>query len=91
MEAIDRPTADFIQTTTGTDLHLEDDEEVIDMCRAWKNSIEQAEARGEDRGQLNERLASIRNVMNSLDVSVSRAMEILCIPVEEQKKYISMV
>ena len=51
MQAIDRNTADFIQTTTGTDLHLNDDDEVINMCRAWENSMKQAEARGEARGE----------------------------------------
>ena len=51
MQAIDRNTADFIQTTTGTDLHLKDDDEVINMCRAWENSMKQAEARGEARGE----------------------------------------
>ena len=87
MKSLDRATADFIQTTTGTNLHLEDDEEVIDMCKAWKNSLKQAE----DKGKASERINSIRNVMKTLDVTVTRAMEILCIPVEEQKKYISMV
>ena len=87
MKNVDRSTADFIQTTTGTDLHLDDDEEVIDMCKAWKNSLKQAE----DKGKASERINSIRNVMKTLDVTVTRAMEILCIPVEEQKKYISMV
>lgn len=50
MKAIDRPTACFIQTTTGTDLHLENNEEVIDVCKAWKNSMNQAEAKGKAKG-----------------------------------------
>ena len=51
MQAIDRNTADFIQTTTGTNLHLKDDDEVINMCRAWENSMKQAEARGVAKGE----------------------------------------
>ena len=51
MKSLDRATADFIQTTTGTNLHLEDDEEVIDMCKAWKNSIDQAKAEGKAEGK----------------------------------------
>lgn len=47
---VDRATADFIQTTTGTDLHLNSDEEVINVCKAWKNSIDQAEAKGKAKG-----------------------------------------
>ena len=50
MQTIDRNTADFIQTTTGTDLHLKDKDEVIDMCKAWDNSMKQAEAKGEAKG-----------------------------------------
>ena len=59
------------------------------MTYQMKIAEERAEA--EARGEHNERLASIRNVMKSLDVNVSRAMEILCIPAEEQKKYIPLV
>ena len=29
-------TAEFIQTATGTSFDIDDEEEVIDMCRAWK-------------------------------------------------------
>lgn len=48
---VDRATADFIQTITGTDLHLKDDEEVINVCKAWKNSMDQAEAKGKAAGK----------------------------------------
>lgn len=57
------------------------------MCRAWENSMNKAKAEGKDL----ERISSIRNVMKSLNVTVNRAMDILCIPPEEQKKYISLV
>ena len=50
MKNVDRTTADFIQTTTGTDLRLDDNDEVIDMCKAWKNSIEQAKAEERKNG-----------------------------------------
>ena len=92
---VDRATAEFVQTATGTDFEINKNDEVIDMCKAWKNSMDQAKAagkaEGKAEGQLSERLISIRNVMKTLDVTVNRAMEILCIPAEEQKKYISMV
>ena len=48
MQAIDRNTADFIQTTTGTDLHLKDDDEVINMCRAWEEQKELGIGQGID-------------------------------------------
>ncbi len=95
LEKVDRATAEFIQTATGTSFDIDDEEEVIDMCRAWKNSMDQAKTEGILAGRLegqdNERLSSIRNVMKNLGVSIQRAMEILGIPAEEQKKYISMI
>ena len=74
---------------------LKEDDEVINVCRAWENALNKAktesEARGEAKGKDSERLNSIRNVMKSLNVTVNRAMEILCIPADEQKKYISLL
>ena len=68
MKNIDRTTADFIQTTTGTDLHLDDKEEVIDMCKAWKNSMKQAE----DKGREAERKDAILNLIATIkDISAT--------------------
>ena len=103
LERVDRATAEFIQTATGTNFAIEEDEEVIDVCRAWKNSMDQAKSEGllagreegiragRVEGQDKERLSSIRNVMMNLGVSVHRAMEIIGIPIDEQEKYISMI
>ena len=75
LQAIDRNTADFIQTTTGTDLHLKDDDEVINMCRAWENSMKQAEARGEARGEAKGE-ARLSRLMSHL-LSLGKTDEIL--------------
>mgnify|MGYP006916048136 CR=1 FL=1 len=99
LEQVDRDTVDFIQAVTGTKFDIDETEEVINVCRAWENSINRAkaegetrgEARGEAKGKESERLNSIRNVMKSLNVTVNRAMEILGIPANEQKKYISLL
>lgn len=91
LEHVDRATADFIQTATGTKFDIDDDDEVINVCRAWENSLNKAKTESEARGKDSERLNSIRNVMKSLNVTVNRAMEILCIPADEQKKYISLL
>ena len=48
---IDRETADLINTVTGSKLKFEEEEEKIDMCRAFENSMKMAEARGEARGE----------------------------------------
>ena len=47
----DRATVDFIQTVTGTCFEIDENDEVIDMCKAWKNSIAQAKATGKVEGQ----------------------------------------
>ena len=91
LEHVDRATADFIQTATGTKFDIDDDDEVINVCRAWENSLNKAKTESEAKGKDSERLNSIRNVMKSLNVTVNRAMEILCIPADEQKKYISLL
>lgn len=33
---VDRATAEFVQTATGTDFEINEDDEAIDMCKAWK-------------------------------------------------------
>ncbi len=87
LEQVDRDTVDFLQTVTGTNFDIDETEEVINVCKAWENSMNKAKAESKD----NERINSIRNVMKSLNVTVNRAMEILCIPADEQKKYISLL
>ena len=59
------------------------EEELRTMCNLSEGIYE--------RGRDDERVAAIRNVMASLRVSVQRAMEILCIPKEEQKKYAAFI
>ena len=43
------------------------------------------------RGRDDERVAAIKNIMASLKVSVHRAMKILCIPKDEQNKYVAFI
>ncbi len=59
------------------------EEELRTMCNLSEGIYE--------RGRNDERVAAIRNVMESLKVSVHKAMEILCIPKEEQKKYAAFI
>ncbi len=49
--------------------------------------LEYAEKKGHGEGQLSERLANIKNLMNNLDFSAEKAMEALGIPAVDFPKY----
>ena len=57
--------------------------------------INESEAKGLEegleRGREDERLSSIRNIMESLNLPIEKAMDALRIPKEEQGKYILMM
>ena len=99
LERVDRATAEFIQTATGTSFEIDDEEEEINMCRAWENSMEQAKSEGKaegilagrEEGQRDAKLTSIRNLMKNKGWTVQEAMDALMISTEEQAEYISMI
>ena len=70
-ERVDRATADFIQTATGTNMHFHEDGEVVNMCRAWENSINQARNDGISQGKI----ASVLRVAEKFGISTQNAME----------------
>ena len=86
-EAVDRETASLIKTTTGTDISFDEEGEMINMCKAWDNSMQQAENRGKDT----ERINSIRKMMQKLNLTAKQAMDVLDIPAAEQPKYVAQV
>lgn len=99
LEKVDRATIEFIQTATGTDFNIDENEEVIDMCRAWKNSMAQAKSEGINEGRKEGRmegqraaqLTSIRNLMQNKGWTAQEAMDALMISADEQAQYISMI
>ena len=104
---MDRATAEFIKTTTGTNFAIEEDEEVIDVCRAWKNSIDQAKSEGllagREEGLIAGReeglfagkktalLTSIRNLMKNKGWTAQESMDALMISADEQPQYMSVI
>ena len=92
-------TVEFIQTATGTNFAIEEDEEVIDVCRAWKNSIDQAKSEGllagREEGLLAGKkaalLTSIRNLMKNKGWTAQESMDALMISADEQPQYMSMI
>ena len=54
------------------------------MEQGIRQGIEQGIKQGEETGTL----SSIRNLMSSLEIPAEKAMDLLKIPIEEQKKYL---
>ena len=56
-----------------------------------KNHDASVERKALEKGREEERISSIRNVMNSLKTTAEKAMDILGIPASEQGRYSSML
>lgn len=81
-ERVDRQTADLIQTVTGTKMDLNPNEEVVDMCMAWENSMNEARnegiLEGKREGVNEEKIETAKRLLAaniSLDI-VQRATEL---------------
>ena len=61
------------------------------MCEIMQKLQDEAEARGEARGEARERLSAIRNVMETLNLTVEQAMESLKIPKDKWESYDSQL
>ena len=53
--------------------------------------LEEGLEKGLEKGREDERLSSIRNIMKNMNLTASKAMDILEIPKEEQGKYVRMM
>ena len=63
----------------------EDPEGIESMCKAMDELREKSIQRGIDQN----RVESIRNVMDGLKYTAQQAMDLLKIPASEQKKYLA--
>lgn len=61
------------------------------MCEIMQKLQDEAEARGEARGEARERLSAIRNIMETLNLTVEQAMESLKIPKDKWESYASQL
>ena len=53
--------------------------------------MEEAQERGEKRGAMQATLSSIRNLMETMHLTMQQAMDALKIPASEQEKYASQL
>ena len=58
---------------------------------AWREAAEAREARGRAEGKAEGKIESLRNIMQTLNLTVQQAMDALKIPQEEREKYASMI
>lgn len=75
---VDRATIDFLQTATGTSFDIDENDEVIDMCKAWKNSMDKAKATGKAEGRaegLNEGILSLIASFKELSIGQQQTVE----------------
>ncbi len=88
---VSRSTASLVKDVTGFDIRLDEEGDVVNMLNAWENSMNQARVDGEEKGKESERVISIRNLMETLNLSAKQAMDALKIPASEQKKYSTLI
>ena len=94
-EQVDRPTADFIQTATGTRIPFDDNAEVINMCKAWENSMIQARndgiSQGISQGIGQGKIDAVLNVAKKFSLSIEEAMDAVGIQKSEWDTYTPMI
>ena len=85
--AVERDAAELINDLTGSKLELYEAERTVNMGRAWENSLKMAI----DKGREATLIDSIRNLMETLNLTVEQAMNALKIPHGEQAKYAALL
>ncbi len=90
-EQVDRSTADFIQTATGTRIPFDDNAEVINMCKAWENSMNQAKNDGISQGIGQGKVDAVLNVAKKFSLSIEEAMDAVGIQKSEWDTYTPMI
>lgn len=66
-------------------------EEYVDMCKAIEDWKKEMIREGLKEGRQESKMEDIRKLMKNLKISSQRAMELLEIPIGEQKKYLKLI
>ena len=86
-ETVDRDTANVINVVTKSKLKISGKEKSIDMCKAVNDLIEE----GREEGREEEKLSSIRNLMETMKLTTQQAMDALKISASDQQHYLSLL
>ena len=92
---MNRDSANLINAVTSSKLTYPEEEDEIDMCKAIEDMRSEAEAKGREEGRAEgntERiLTDLKNVMDSINVSIEEAMDILKIDPLKRQDYAARV
>jgi hypothetical protein len=89
--SLDRRTANLINVVTGSQLSFTQEKEVVDMCLAIEQmrqeAIQEATPKIDKAAEVRTLLASIRNLMQTVNFTQEQAMDALKIPESERAVY----
>ena len=88
---MDRDSANLINAVTSSKLTYPEEEDEIDMCKAIEDMRSEAEAKGRADGNTERILTDLKNVMDSINVSIEEAMDILKIDPLKRQDYAARV
>jgi hypothetical protein len=85
--ALDRRTAELINSVTGSQLKFQQNEEVVDMCVAIENMKQKAATAAAEKASQEATKTDIRNLMETLRLTQEQAMDALKIPEDQRAEY----
>jgi predicted transposase YdaD len=96
---MERDSANLINIVTNSNLTYPEEGDEINMCKAIEDMRAEAKAKGRAEGREEGRaegnteriLTDLKNVMDSINVSIEEAMEILKIDPLQRQKYAARV
>jgi hypothetical protein len=87
-QALDRRTVEVINAVTGSNLKIDEKEEVVNVCEAIEGMKRDAVREATKRVEAETKVESIKHLMETLKFSAEQAMDALKIPEEERTAYL---
>lgn len=84
-------SANLINAVTNSKLTYPEEGDEIDMCKAIDDMRADAKAEGRAEGKTESLVSSIKNVMDSIHVSIEEAMDILKVDPQKRQEYAAKV
>ncbi len=81
----------MINEFTNMNIEIKAKERYVDMCKAWEDWKEYNYEKGINEGEQSTLVRILKNIMQSLSLTVEQAMQVMMIPEQEWDKYRSMV
>jgi len=88
---MERESADLINTATNSELTYSEEGDQIDMCKAIEDMRADARTEGKAEGKAEANVTAIKNVVDSIHVSIEDAMDILKIDPDKRQEYAAKV